>query len=118
MVDIDPTKLQARGLTPTDVVNAVNTENLTLPSGLAKIGDKQYTVLTNAMPKTIEALNNIPIKFANGATVFVRDAGQVRDASAEQQNIVRQNAQDSGLLAVLMKRKATTTAHSKACRNV
>ena len=70
MVDIDPTKLQAKGLTPTDVVNAVNAENLTLPSGLAKIGDKQYTVLTNQMPTTIEALNNIPIKFVNGATVL------------------------------------------------
>src|SRR6266436_1974632 len=49
MVDIDPLKLQAKGLTPLDVVNAVNAQNLTLPSGLAKIGDKQYTVLTNAM---------------------------------------------------------------------
>ena len=50
MVDIDPLKLQAKGLTPTDVVNAVNAQNLTLPSGLAKIGDTQYTVRTNAMP--------------------------------------------------------------------
>src|SRR5262249_54632138 len=87
MVDIDPTKFQAKGLTPTDVVNAVNAENLTLPSGLAKIGDRQYTVRTNAMPATIEALNNIPIKFVNGATVFVKDVGQIRDASAVQQNV-------------------------------
>src|SRR6266849_7858686 len=101
MVDIDPTKLQAKGLTPTDVVNAVNAESLTLPSGLAKIGDKQYTVLTNAMPTTIEALNNIPVKFVNGATVFVRDVGHVRDASAVQQNIVRQNGQRSVLLSVI-----------------
>src|SRR5207245_531058 len=77
MVDIDPTKLQARGLTPTDVVNAINAENLTLPSGLAKIGDKQYTVLTNQMPTTIEALNTIPVKLPNGATVLVRDVGRV-----------------------------------------
>src|ERR1700747_850547 len=80
MVDIDPTKLQAKGLTPTDVVNAINVPNLTLPSVLAKIGDRQYTVRTNAMPTSIEDLNNIPIKFADGATVFVRDVGQVRDA--------------------------------------
>ena len=110
MVDIDPTKLQARGLTPTDVVNAVNAENLTLPSGLAKIGDKQYTVLTNAMPTTIEALNNIPIKYVNGATVFVRDVGQVRDASAVQQNIVRQNGQRSVLLSVIKNGNASTLA--------
>src|ERR1700757_5508655 len=118
MVDIDPTKLQARGLTPTDVVNAVNAENLTLPSGLAKIGDKQYTVLTNAMPTTIEALNNIPIKYANGATVFVRDVGQVRDASAVQQNIVRQNGQRSVLLSVIKNGNASTLAVVNGVRKV
>jgi multidrug efflux pump subunit AcrB len=75
MVDIDPLRLQARGLTPTDVVNAVNAQSLTLPSGRAKIGDTQYTVLTNAMPTTIDDLNNIPIKYTNGPTVFLRDVG-------------------------------------------
>jgi multidrug efflux pump subunit AcrB len=118
MVDIDPTKLQAKGLTPTDVVNAVNAENLTLPSGLAKIGDKQYTVLTNAMPTTIEALNSIPIKFADGATVFVRDVGQVRDASAVQQNIVRQNGQRSVLLSVIKNGNASTLAVVNGVRKV
>jgi multidrug efflux pump subunit AcrB len=71
MVDIDPVKLQARGLTPTDVVNAVSAQNLTLPSGLAKIGDTQYTVRTNAMPVSIPDLNNIPIRYINGQTVFL-----------------------------------------------
>ena len=118
MVDIDPTKLQAKGLTPTDVVNAVNAENLTLPSGLAKIGDKQYTVLTNAMPTTIEALNNIPVKFVNGATVFVRDVGQVRDASAVQQNIVRQNGERSVLLSVIKNGNASTLAVVNGVRKV
>jgi multidrug efflux pump subunit AcrB len=118
MVDIDPTKLQAKGLTPTDVVNAVNAENLTLPSGLAKIGDKQYTVLTNAMPTTIEALNNIPIKYVNGATVFVSDVGQVRDASAVQQNIVRQNGERSVLLSVIKNGNASTLAVVKGVRKV
>ena len=93
MVDIDPAKLLARGLTPLDVVNAVNTQNLTLPSGQAKIGNTQYTVRTNATPGTIEELNNIPIKFTNGVTVFIKDVGQVRDGSAVQQNIVRENGQ-------------------------
>src|SRR6266446_1520106 len=118
MVDIDPTKLQAKGLTPTDVVNAVNAENLTLPSGLAKIGDKQYTVLTNQMPTTIEALNNIPVKFVNGATVFVRDVGQVRDASAVQQNVVRQNGQRSVLLSVIKNGNASTLAVVNGVRKV
>src|SRR5713226_6919134 len=118
MVDIDPTKLQAKGLTPTDVVNALNVQNLTLPSGLAKIGNRQYTVRTNAMPTTIEALNNIPIKFVNGATVFVRDVGQVRDASAVQQNIVRQNGQRSVLLSVIKNGNASTLAVVKGVRKV
>src|SRR3984957_2075709 len=108
MVDIDQTKLQAKGLTPTDVVNAISAQNLTLPSGLAKIGDRQYTVRTNAMPATIEELNNIPIKFVNGATVFVRDVGQVRDAWAVQQNIVRKNGQRAVLLSVIKNGNAST----------
>jgi multidrug efflux pump subunit AcrB len=108
MVDIDQTKLQAKGLTPTDVVNAISAQNLTLPSGLAKIGNRQYTVRTNAMPTTIEDLNNIPIRFVNGATVFVRDVGQVRDAWAVQQNIVRKNGQRAVLLSVIKNGNAST----------
>src|ERR1700680_2758160 len=64
MVDLDPAKLVAKGLTPMDVVNAVNTQNLTVPSGTANIGDTQYTVRTNATPATIDDLNNIPVKLA------------------------------------------------------
>ena len=89
MVDIDPAKLVAKGLTPLDVVNAVNAQNLTLPSGTAKIGDKQYTVRTNATPASIDDLNNIPIKVVNGATVFMKDVGQVHDGWLVQQNVVR-----------------------------
>src|SRR5712691_8036505 len=81
MVDIDPDKLLARGLTPLDIVNAVNAQNLTLPSGTAKMGDTQYVVRTNATPSTIDDLNNIPIKVANGATIFVKDVGQVRNGA-------------------------------------
>ena len=89
MVDLDPDKLLAKGLTPLDVVNAVNAQNLTLPSGTAKIGTTQYTVRTNATPASIDELNNIPIKVANGATVFMRDVGQVHDGWPVQQNVVR-----------------------------
>jgi multidrug efflux pump subunit AcrB len=110
MVDIDPTKLLAKGLTPTDIVNAINAQNLTLPSGLAKIGDTQYTVRTNAMPTTIDDLNNIPVKFTNGATVFVKDVGQIRDGSAVQQNIVREDGRRSVLLSVIKNGNASTLA--------
>jgi multidrug efflux pump subunit AcrB len=101
MVDLDPAKLLAKGLTPLDVVNAVNAQNLTLPSGTAKIGDTQYTVRTNAIPETIDELNNIPVKFANGATVFVKDVGYVRDGSLVQQNVVRADGRRSVLLSVI-----------------
>ncbi len=118
MVDIDPVKLQARGLTPSDVVNAVNAQNLTLPSGLAKIGDSQYTVHTNAMPVSIDDLNNIPIKYSNGQTVFLRDVGQVHDGWAVQQNIVRNDGRRSVLLSVLKNGDASTVAVVNGVRKV
>jgi multidrug efflux pump subunit AcrB len=108
MVDLDPAKLLAKGLTPLDVANAVNAQNLTLPSGTAKIGDTQYTVRTNAVPATIDDLNNIPVKFANGATVFVKDLGYVRDGSAVQQNVVRADGRRSVLLSVIKNGNAST----------
>jgi multidrug efflux pump subunit AcrB len=110
MVDIDPLKLQARGLTPADVVNAVNAQNLTLPSGLAKIGDKQYMVRTNAMPTSIADLNDIPIKYTNGQTVLLKDVGQVHDGWAVQQNVVRTDGRRSVLLSVLKNGNASTVA--------
>src|SRR6201986_1417236 len=110
MVDLDPLKLQAKGLTPLDVVNAVNAQNLTLPAGLAKIGDTQYTVRTNAVPTSIDDLNNIPVKFANGATVFVKDIGQVHDGNAVQQNVVRTDGRRSVLLSIIKNGNASTLA--------
>jgi multidrug efflux pump subunit AcrB len=108
MVDLDPSKLLAKGLTPLDVVNAVNTQNLTLPAGTAKIGDMQYVVQTNATPATIDDLNNIPIRVVNGATVFVKDVGQVHDGWLVQQNVVRENGRRSVLLSIIKNGNAST----------
>jgi multidrug efflux pump subunit AcrB len=108
MVDIDPDKLLSRGLTPLDIVNAVNTQNLTLPSGTAKIGNTQYTVRTNATPASINDLNMMPVKFANGATVLLKDVAQVRDGSLVQQNIVREDGHRSVLLSVIKNGNAST----------
>jgi multidrug efflux pump subunit AcrB len=110
MVDIDPDKLLSRGLTPLDIVNAVNTQNLTLPSGTAKIGDVQYTVRTNATPATIDDLNKMPVKFANGATILLKDVAQVRDGSLVQQNIVREDGHRSVLLSIIKNGNASTLA--------
>jgi multidrug efflux pump subunit AcrB len=108
MVDIDPAKLVAKGLTPMDVVNAVNAQNLTVPSGTAKIGDTQYTVRTNATPASIQDLNDIPIKVVDGATVFVKDVGQVHDGWLVQQNVVREDGRRSVLLSVIKNGNAST----------
>jgi multidrug efflux pump subunit AcrB len=108
MVDIDPAKLLAKGLTPLDIVNSVNAQNITLPSGTAKIGDKQYNVRTNATPATIDDLNNIPVKFAGGATVFLKDVGNVRDGNLVQQNVVRENGRRSVLLSIIKNGNAST----------
>jgi multidrug efflux pump subunit AcrB len=110
MVDIDPDKLLSRGLTPLDIVNAVNTQNLTLPSGTAKIGETQYTVRTNATPASIDDLNQMPVKFVNGATILLKDVAQVRDGSLVQQNIVREDGHRSVLLSVIKNGNASTLA--------
>jgi multidrug efflux pump subunit AcrB len=118
MVDIDPNQLLARGLTPLDIVNAVNAQNLTLPSGQAKIANTQYTVRTNATPGSIADLNNIPVKYVNGATVFLKDVGQVRDGSAVQQNIVREDGARAVLLSVIKNGNASTLDVVNGVRNV
>jgi multidrug efflux pump subunit AcrB len=110
MVDLDTAKLQAKGLTPLDIVNAVNTESLTLPSGTAKIGDTQYAVRTNAAPTALDDLNNMPVKYANGATVFLRDVAYVRDGNLVQQNVVRTEGRRSVLLSVIKNGNASTVA--------
>jgi multidrug efflux pump subunit AcrB len=118
MVDIDQTKLLSKGLTPLQVVNAVNAQNLTLPGGDEKIGKTDYTVRTNSMPPTIEALNDIPVSYSNGATVFLRDIGHVRDGNLVQQNIVRADGKRSVLLSIIKNGNASTLTVVNAVKHV
>src|SRR5215469_13337037 len=118
MVDIDQTKLLSNGLTPLQVVNAVNAQNLTLPGGTEKIGKTQYTVRTNSMPPTIEALNDIPVSYSNGATVFLRDVGHVRDGNLVQQNVVRADGKRSVLLSIIKNGNASTLTVVNAVKHV
>ena len=118
MVDIDQTKLLAKGLTPLEVVNAVNVENLTLPGGDEKIGKTDYTVRTNSMPPTIEALNDIPVGYSNGATVFLRDIGHVRDGNLVQQNIVNAHGKASVLLSIIKNGDASTLTVVNAVKHM
>src|SRR5262245_4128502 len=91
MVDLDPEAMRAAGLSPNDVVNAVNAQSLTLPSGDAKIGDRQFIVRVNTSAPSIEALNNVPIRQTGPTTVHLSDVAHVRDGWAVQQNVVRTN---------------------------
>ncbi|GJE56007.1 MULTISPECIES: efflux RND transporter permease subunit [Methylobacterium] len=108
MVDLDLHALQALGITPLEVTNAVTSGNLTLPSGLAKFGEQQYPVQLNATPETIAALNEIPIKVVAGQPVLVRDVAHVRDGGPPQVNIVRSEGAPSVLMRVLKNGTAST----------
>ncbi len=108
MVDLDLHALQARGLTPLDVTNAISAQNLTVPSGLSKIGATQYVVRLNSSPVMVDALNKVPIKLVNGAPILIQDVGYVRDGSPPQQNVVDQNGRQGVLLTVLKNGNSST----------
>jgi CzcA family heavy metal efflux pump len=107
-VNIDIPALQAKGLTPVDVINAISSQNLALPSGTVKLGSTEYNVELNGSPSTIAALNNLPIKTSNGATIFVRDVATVSDGFSPQINIARMDGQRGVLLAVYKNGDAST----------
>jgi multidrug efflux pump subunit AcrB len=108
MVELDPAALQAKGLAPLDVVNAVNAQNLILPGGTAKIGTREYNVEMNGSTDSIEALNNLPIKTVNGGVVYVRDVAHVIDGYAPQTNIVRSDGKRAALLEIEKTGSAST----------
>src|ERR1700722_15768526 len=108
MVDIDSSRLKSEGLSPLDVVNAINAQNVILPSGTAKIGNAEYNVGLNGTPVTVQQLNNLPVTTMNGGTIFVHDVANVRDGFAVQQNIVRQDGQRGALLTIEKSGNAST----------
>lgn len=107
-VDLDTQALQARGLSPADVVNAVNAQNLILPSGTAKFGATEYSVKMNGSPEVLAGLNDLPVRTANGATTYLRDVAYVRDGFQPQTNIVRQDGVRGVLLSVIKNGSAST----------
>ncbi len=100
-VDLDFHALQAKQLSPLDVVNALSAQNLILPAGTSKIGPFEYNVELNGSPQTVAELNDLPIKSSNGATIYIRDVAHVRDGFPPQTNIVRVNGQRAALMTVL-----------------
>ena len=109
-IDLDPEALRARGLSATDVTNALAAQNQILPVGQVKIGTYQYVVKLNNSADTIEALNDLPVKTVNGATILMRDIGHVRDGSSPQTNIVHVDGGRAALMTVLKNGKASTLA--------
>jgi CzcA family heavy metal efflux pump len=107
-IDLNPLALQSKGLSAQDVGNAIAAQNQINPAGFVKIGATQYSVRLNNAPASIEALNDLPVKVVNGATITMRDVAYVRDGNGPQQNVVHVEGSRSALLTVL-KNGATST---------
>src|SRR5271169_1193535 len=108
VVDLDPRALYAKQLSAIDVSNAVNAQNLILPAGNVKIGDREYSVRLNSSPEILSEMNNLPMRTVNGATVYLKDVATVRDGFSVQTNIVRTNGTRGALLTILRNGQAST----------
>jgi CzcA family heavy metal efflux pump len=108
MIYLDPKRMQAEGVSPTDILNALATQNVVEPGGTAKIGSLEYDVQLNSAPRTLQGLADLPIKEVNGATIYIRDVASVADGNIPQTNIVRQNGHRGVLISVLKSGTAST----------
>lgn len=117
MIDIDPDALAARGLSPADVVNALQSSNVIIPAGTARIGGTEYNVMLNSSPRILDHFKNIPIKVVGSAPVYLGDVARVSDSFAEQTNIVRVNGRRATYLAILKHADASTLAVVDATRD-
>ncbi|HEX4156349.1 MAG TPA: efflux RND transporter permease subunit [Acidobacteriaceae bacterium] len=115
-VDLNLPALQAKNLSPSDVVNTIAAQNLILPSGTAKVGPFEYQIETNSAPDTIAGLNNLPIRAVDGAMVYIHDVAHVRDGFPPQTNIVRVDGQRSSLLSIIKTGNTSTLEIVKGIR--
>src|SRR5438128_2148703 len=107
-IDLDADALYARNLSPTDINTAVLAQNIVVSPGTAKMGPIEYDVAINSSPEILDDLNNIPVKFVNGATVYLRDVAFVHDGFTPQTNLVRRDGRHSALLPVLTSGSVST----------
>ena len=117
-VDLDPNALQARGLSPADVVTAVGSQNLIAPSGTIKLDRFEYQVETNSAPALVQQLNDLPIKAVNGTVVYVHDVAHVRDGNPPQTNIVRVDGRRAIMMSILKIGSSSTLDIIKGVRGV
>jgi len=118
MINLVPQLMRAKGVSPTDVLNAVTNQNLVLPSGTLKIGEFEYDTSINSSPRTVKELNDLPIKTAGNAVIYLRDVATVSDAYAPQTNIVRQDGRRGVLISVLKAGAASTIDVVKGIRQI
>jgi CzcA family heavy metal efflux pump len=107
-VDLDPDALRAKNLSGNDVTNALASQNSILPAGTQKIGDREYYITVNANPRTVEELNDLPVKASNGTVIYVRDVAHVRDGYPPQTNVVRRDGKRGVLMSVLKTGSSST----------
>jgi CzcA family heavy metal efflux pump len=117
-VDLDMSKLQAYGLSPNDIVNAVNAQNIILPSGTMKMGPLEYNIEMNGTPQTIPELNDLPVKTTNGSTLYMRDVAHIRDGFAPQTNIVRQDGNRGALMSIYKNGNSSTLQIVAGIKNI
>ena len=117
-VNMDQNLMQSKGVSPGDLLAALNAQNVVMPSGTAKVGPLEYDVRTNSAPRTIDELGMLPIKKVNGAIVYVRDVATVSSGSAFQTNIVRQDGHRGVLITVLKAGNASTLSVVKGIRGL
>ena len=117
-VNLNYRAMQARGVTPADVISAVNAQNLILPSGTAKIGQFEYQVGINASPPTIRDLNTLPIKTVNGATIYLRDIGAMINGNIPQTNVVRFNGTRATMLDIIKSGNTSTLDVVQGIKNL
>jgi multidrug efflux pump subunit AcrB len=118
MVDLDLNALQAKGLSPSDVVNAITNQNVIAPSGTIKLDRFEYQVETNSAPTLLEALDNMPIKTVNGAVVYIRDVAHVRDGNPPQTNIVRVDGRRAIMMNILKTGSTSTLEIIESVRKI
>src|SRR3984957_3702990 len=118
MVDIDPKALTAKGLSPNDILTAIQASNLIIPAGSARMGETEFNVALNSSPDNVKLFEQIPLKIVNGQTVLLGDVAKVSDSYAEQNNIVRVNRTRAAYLTILKKANASTLVVVEAAKEM
>ena len=118
MINMDHNRMQARNVSPNDVLGAANAQNLVLPSGTVKLGKSELDVRTNTSPRTVAELNDLPIKQVGNTTIYLRDVATVSDGFALQTNVVRQDGRRGVLMSILKAGSASTLSVVSGVKNL